>query len=101
MRCNAAHQFVENYLSIEQERVVAVLKSGSRDFAHLSSTRFIPPETRAYVPAVMAVYRLKNQEGMESFAGMKVEVTGTLDPKTETIDNTAVALAASAHGANR
>ena len=32
----------------------AVSRSGSRDFAVLSSKRFIPAETRAYVPAVMA-----------------------------------------------
>lgn len=34
------------------------------------------------------VYRLKNQSGMKQFAGEKVEVTGTLDRKTNTIDNT-------------
>lgn len=34
------------------------------------------------------VYRLKNQEGIEQFAGRKVEMTGTLDRKTNTIDNT-------------
>ena len=33
------------------------------------------------------VYRLKNQDGMEQFAGQKVEVTGTLEKKTNTIDN--------------
>jgi membrane-bound lytic murein transglycosylase D len=36
----------------------AVLRSGSRDFAVLSSQRFIPAETRAYVPAVMAASNL-------------------------------------------
>ena len=36
----------------------AVLRSGSRDFAVLSSKRFIPAETRAYVPAVMAASNL-------------------------------------------
>ena len=35
------------------------------------------------------VYRLKNQTGMEQFAGQKVEVTGALDAKTKTIDNEA------------
>ena len=34
------------------------------------------------------VYRLKNQSGMEQYAGEKVEVTGTLERKTSTIDNT-------------
>jgi membrane-bound lytic murein transglycosylase D len=36
----------------------AVLRSGSRDFAVLRSERFIPAETRAYVPAVMAASNL-------------------------------------------
>lgn len=36
----------------------AVLKSGSNDFARLSSRGLIPAETRAYVPAVMAASRL-------------------------------------------
>lgn len=33
------------------------------------------------------VFRLKNQEGMEVFAGQQVEVKGMLNPKTRTIDN--------------
>ena len=33
------------------------------------------------------VYRLKNQIGVEPFAGKKVKVLGTLDSKTNTIDN--------------
>ena len=33
------------------------------------------------------VYRLTNQAGMEEFAGKKVEITGTLDTKTNTINN--------------
>jgi membrane-bound lytic murein transglycosylase D len=36
----------------------AVLSSGSKDFALLSSKRLIPAETRAYVPAVMAASHL-------------------------------------------
>jgi membrane-bound lytic murein transglycosylase B len=36
----------------------AVLTSGSKDFALLSSQRLIPAETRAYVPAVMAASHL-------------------------------------------
>jgi hypothetical protein len=36
------------------------------------------------------VYRLKKQEGMENFAGQKVEVTGTLDSEAGIIDNTAI-----------
>lgn len=36
------------------------------------------------------VYRLKNQAGVEDFAGEKVQITGTLDTKTDTIDNTAI-----------
>ncbi|HXY48110.1 MAG TPA: hypothetical protein VEI01_01575 [Terriglobales bacterium] len=34
------------------------------------------------------VYRLTNQAGIEEFAGKKVEITGTLDAKTNTINNT-------------
>src|SRR5215467_6502912 len=34
------------------------------------------------------VYRLKNQAGIEVYAGEKVRVTGFLDPKTNSIDNT-------------
>jgi hypothetical protein len=34
------------------------------------------------------VYRLKNQAGLANFAGQKVEMAGTLDSKTDTIDNT-------------
>jgi soluble lytic murein transglycosylase-like protein len=36
----------------------AILRSGSKDFALLSSKRFIPAETRGYVPAVMAALHL-------------------------------------------
>lgn len=36
----------------------AVLRSGSKDFALLSSKRLIPAETRVYVPAVMAASTL-------------------------------------------
>src|ERR1035438_2438030 len=41
------------------------------------------------------VYRLNNQTGVEHFAGQKVEVTGTLDSKTNSIDNTSIELPAS------
>ena len=34
------------------------------------------------------VFRLKNQAGIDLFAGEKVKVTGSLDPKTNSIDNT-------------
>lgn len=34
------------------------------------------------------VYRLKNQAGIELYAGEKVRVTGSLDPKINSIDNT-------------
>ena len=34
------------------------------------------------------VFRLKNQAGIDLFAGEKVRVTGPLDPKTNSIDNT-------------
>jgi hypothetical protein len=33
------------------------------------------------------IYRLKNQSGIEEYAGQEVQVSGTLDPKTNTIDN--------------
>jgi len=33
------------------------------------------------------VYRLKNQSGVDEFAGQQVKVVGTLDRKTSTIDN--------------
>jgi membrane-bound lytic murein transglycosylase D len=48
------------------ERVVqnAVLISGSKDFALLSSKRLIPAETRAYVPAVMAASHLLTGNGV-------------------------------------
>lgn len=36
------------------------------------------------------VYRLKNQAGIENFAGQAVQVAGTLDGKTDTIDNTGI-----------
>ena len=36
------------------------------------------------------VFRLKNQEGMEVFAGQQVEIKGMLNPKTKTIDNLSV-----------
>jgi hypothetical protein len=36
------------------------------------------------------VYRLKNQAGIDEFAGKKVQITGTLDTKTNTIDNTGI-----------
>lgn len=39
------------------------------------------------------VYRLKNQTGMEDYAGQKVHVVGILDTKTNTIDNTSIELA--------
>jgi Transglycosylase SLT domain len=42
----------------------AVLSSGSKDFALLSSKRLIPAETRAYVPAVMAASRLLTGNGV-------------------------------------
>jgi len=34
------------------------------------------------------VFRLKNQAGIDLYAGEKVRVTGALDPKTNSIDNT-------------
>ena len=34
------------------------------------------------------VYRLTNQAGIAEFGGKKVEITGTLDTKTNTINNT-------------
>ena len=36
------------------------------------------------------VYRLKNQAGMEDFAGEKVQIMGTLDTKTNTIENSGI-----------
>ena len=42
----------------------AVLRSGSRDFAVVSSKGFIPAETRAYVPAVMAALNLFAANGL-------------------------------------
>ena len=45
------------------------------------------------------VYRLKNQDGIENFAGQKVEITGSLDNEAGMIDNTAIgAQAAKAAG---
>jgi hypothetical protein len=39
------------------------------------------------------VYRLKNQNGIEPFAGQQVQVTGTLDSKAQVIDNQGIATA--------
>jgi len=36
------------------------------------------------------VYRLKNQEGMENFAGQKVDITGTQDSQAGMIDNISI-----------
>jgi hypothetical protein len=36
------------------------------------------------------VYRLRNQAGLEEFAGQKVHVSGTLDTKSSTIDNSSI-----------
>ena len=36
------------------------------------------------------VYRLKNQTGVQEFAGQQVQVAGTLDAKSGTIDNVAI-----------
>ncbi|HEX8817287.1 MAG TPA: hypothetical protein VF753_17470 [Terriglobales bacterium] len=33
------------------------------------------------------VYHLRNQEGVDNFAGEKVRITGMLDPKNKIIDN--------------
>jgi membrane-bound lytic murein transglycosylase D len=44
----------------------AVLSSGGKDFALLSSKRLIPAETRAYVPAVMAASHLLTGNGVPS-----------------------------------
>ena|SRR5215469_4473265 len=38
------------------------------------------------------VFRLKSQAGVDHFAGQKVEIVGTLDSKTNTIDNTEIRL---------
>lgn len=46
------------------------------------------------------VYRLKNQSGIELYAGENVKITGVLDPKTNTIDNTGIdILPAAGHSA--
>jgi hypothetical protein len=42
------------------------------------------------------IYRLKNQIGIEEFAGQNVKVIGTLDAKTNTIDNASIEMAAMA-----
>jgi type 1 fimbria pilin len=48
------------------------------------------------------VYRLKNQAGIEEFAGQKVQITGTLDTKTNTIDNVSIEVApATRHSENQ
>jgi hypothetical protein len=44
------------------------------------------------------VYRLRNQAGIDEFAGQRVRVTGTLDTKTNTIDNTDVEMAPATKG---
>jgi hypothetical protein len=47
------------------------------------------------------VYRLKNQARLANFAGQKVEMTGTLDSKTDTIDNTDIEPASAAGRSTR
>jgi hypothetical protein len=42
------------------------------------------------------IYRLKSQIGIEEFAGQNVKVIGTLDAKTNTIDNASIEMAAMA-----
>jgi len=44
------------------------------------------------------VFRLTVQAGVERFAGQKVEIIGTLDSKTNTIDNTDIRLVAAGSG---
>jgi hypothetical protein len=39
------------------------------------------------------IYRPKSQFGIEEFAGQNVKVVGTLDAKTNTIDNTSIEMA--------
>ena len=46
------------------------------------------------------VFRLTIQAGVERFAGQKVEITGTLDAKTNTIDNTDIRLVPAESGAS-
>ena len=43
--------------------------------------------------------RLKSQIGIEEFAGQKVKIIGTLDPKTNTIDNASIEVASPAKSA--
>jgi peptidoglycan lytic transglycosylase D len=50
----------------------AVLRSGSKDFALLSSKRLIPAETRAYVPAVMAASTFFAPNGL--FGGSPTQI---------------------------
>jgi Transglycosylase SLT domain len=42
----------------------AVLRTGSKDFAFLTSQRLIPAETRAYVPAVLAASQLLTRDSL-------------------------------------
>ena len=42
------------------------------------------------------IYRLKRQSGIQEFAGQTVKVTGTLDAKTNTIDNASIEMAPTA-----
>jgi len=44
------------------------------------------------------IYRLKNQAGMQEFAGQQVQVAGTLDAKTSTIDNTGIEVEGATRG---
>jgi hypothetical protein len=39
------------------------------------------------------IYRLKSQIGVEEFAGQNVKVVGTMDAKTDTIDNASIEMA--------
>jgi membrane-bound lytic murein transglycosylase B len=56
----------------------AVLRTGTKDFAFLSSKRLIPAETRAYVPAVMAASQLLTSNRMLGSSGAQMHRMPTI-----------------------
>lgn len=56
----------------------AVLRTGTKDFAFLSSQRLIPAETRAYVPAVMAASQLLTSNSMLGSSGAQMHRMPTI-----------------------
>ena len=69
-------------------RVAHTIRRSGRERRPLVCESLYTPRRWMGLRAGNDVYRLKNQAGIEIYAGEKVRVTGFLDPKTNGIDNT-------------